>query len=160
MSPATTIGNNQDSQFVQVLEELKSAPTAPGTFYLAQSAVPIDMTPKDAKAAADKLARQVSKVGLQSLECVLFSSFRSSDSGSYMPIVETRVFSKHFTLSQTTRSLDMNENPPPSEYTHWLQSSGRPLARPFSQPFPCSMSSIWIKAMWYGPPLRQLPRPS
>ena len=33
---------------------------------------PIDMTSKDAKAAADKLARQVSKVGLQSLECVLF----------------------------------------------------------------------------------------
>ena len=31
MSPATTIDNNQDSQFAQVLEELKSAPTAPGT---------------------------------------------------------------------------------------------------------------------------------
>ena len=30
---------------------------------------------KDAKAAADKLARQISNVGLQSLECVLFHPF-------------------------------------------------------------------------------------
>ena len=37
MSPATTIDNNQDSQFTQVLEELKSAPTGPGTFYLTQA---------------------------------------------------------------------------------------------------------------------------
>ncbi|KAF9792748.1 P-loop containing nucleoside triphosphate hydrolase protein [Thelephora terrestris] len=51
MSPATTIENGQDSQFAPALEELKSAPTGP-----------------DAKAAADKLARQVSKAGLQSLE--------------------------------------------------------------------------------------------
>lgn len=50
MSPATT-NNVQGSQFDQILEELKSAPTAP-----------------DAKAAADKLARQISKTGLQSLE--------------------------------------------------------------------------------------------
>ena len=31
-----------------------------------------DTTMKDAKAAADKLARQVGKAGLQSLECALF----------------------------------------------------------------------------------------
>lgn len=37
MSPAATIDNNQDSQFAQVLEELKSAPTGPGKFYLTQS---------------------------------------------------------------------------------------------------------------------------
>lgn len=30
MSPATTIDNNEDPQFTQILEELKSAPTAPG----------------------------------------------------------------------------------------------------------------------------------
>lgn len=51
MSLVTPIDDTQGSQFAQILEELKSAPTGP-----------------DAKAAADKLAREVSKVGLQSLE--------------------------------------------------------------------------------------------
>ena len=40
MSPAATIENNQDSQFAQVLEELKSAPTGPGTLSVTQSNVP------------------------------------------------------------------------------------------------------------------------
>ena len=37
MSPAATIDKDQDSQFAQVLEELKSAPTNPGTFCLTQT---------------------------------------------------------------------------------------------------------------------------
>jgi hypothetical protein len=37
MSPATTIGNNQDPQFAQAIEELKSAPTGPGTLCLTQT---------------------------------------------------------------------------------------------------------------------------
>ena len=44
----------QDGSFPQLLEALKAAPTAP-----------------DAKAAADALAREVQKQGLQSLMCVL-----------------------------------------------------------------------------------------
>lgn len=73
MSPAATIDNNHDSHLAQVLEELKSAPTGPGTFPLIRPTTPCNITLKDAKAAADKLARQVSKAGLQSLECVLLS---------------------------------------------------------------------------------------
>ena len=37
MSPATTINNNQDSQFAQFLEELKAAPTGPGTLRITRS---------------------------------------------------------------------------------------------------------------------------
>jgi hypothetical protein len=67
---------------------------------------------KDAKAAADKLARQINKAGLQTLECVLFRTFRRSNLDTSM--VGMEMFLKHSTLLQTTRSLDMNENLPPS----------------------------------------------
>lgn len=56
--------------FTPLLEALRVAPTAPG-----QLTAPIYprwllIYPPDAKAAGDKLAREVSKQGLQSLECV------------------------------------------------------------------------------------------
>jgi len=66
---------------------------------------------KDAKAAADKLARQINKAGLQSLECVLFPTFPHSYLDT--PMVGMKISLKHSTLLQTTRSLDLNENLPP-----------------------------------------------
>jgi len=112
MSPATTIDNNQGSPFAQVLEELKSAPTGPGTLCLAQTDGPTNTGMKDAKAAADKLARQISKAGLQSLEYVLSRIFCRSNLD--VPMTGMKISLKNSTLLQTTRSLDMNENPPPS----------------------------------------------
>lgn len=67
---------------------------------------------KDAKAAADKLARQINKAGLQSLECVIFRTFRRSNIDTSM--VEIEIFLKLSTPLQTTRSPDMNASPPPS----------------------------------------------
>lgn len=90
MSPATTIHRDQDSQFAQVLEELKSAPTNPGTSTQLNSVILSDITLKDAKAAADKLARQISKAGLQSLECVISSTSRRSNLDASIP--ETKMF--------------------------------------------------------------------
>lgn len=66
---------------------------------------------KDAKAAADKLARQVGKAGLQSLECALFRTSRSSNLD--MSVAGMTMSLKHSTPLQTTRSLDMNVNLPP-----------------------------------------------
>jgi len=111
MSPATTIDNNQGSQFAQVLEELKSAPTGPGTLCLAQTDGPSNTVMKDAKAAADKLARQINKAGLQSLEYVLSRIFRSNLDASATGM---KISLKNSTLLQTTRSLDTNGNPQPS----------------------------------------------
>lgn len=66
---------------------------------------------KDAKAAADKLARQVSKTGLQSLECVLVPST--------LPLeLDNSTLGRKVSLTrsiplQTIRNLDMNESPLP-----------------------------------------------
>jgi hypothetical protein len=75
-----------------------------------------DKTMKDAKAAADKLARQISKAGLQSLEYVLVPFPLSLKLDPSMAGKEAS--SKHSALLRTTRSLDMNESPPPLVYTH------------------------------------------
>lgn len=70
---------------------------------------------KDAKAAADKLARQISKVGLQSLEYALVPFTLPLRRNSSM--VGKKASLKHSSLLRTTRSLDMNESLPPSVYT-------------------------------------------
>lgn len=62
---------SSDSQFATLLEELRTAPTAPGNEALSSSwLVAYRFFSTDAKAAADRLAKQVAKDGYQHFECV------------------------------------------------------------------------------------------
>jgi hypothetical protein len=56
-----------DSNFPALLESLRTAPTAPGNFSLPNPTCTELKIVQDAKAAADKIAREVSKVGLEAL---------------------------------------------------------------------------------------------
>jgi elongation factor 3 len=59
-----------DSTFGPIIEKLRTAPTAPGALFIAFGIQSNLLHGPDAKAAADSLAREVAKTGLQSLECV------------------------------------------------------------------------------------------
>lgn len=81
-----------DSQFGPLIDALKTAPTAPGTCHMRPPGIDgADPTSSalDAKAAADRLAREVSKVGYESLRCALATRYvhnRVSSVTVVMPI--------------------------------------------------------------------------
>lgn len=108
MSPVAMPDTSSSSPFTPLFEALRTAPTAPGMWVAVSLSQSLTMmTTLDAKGAADRLAREVSKQGLQTLKYVR-NHYKPMNGAKGLTVIMT--FSRLCTLSQPIKNLDMNGN--------------------------------------------------